>query len=128
MISLKKILVPVDFSEPSKKAVTYGLTLAGQFKASLTIVHIVPESTALLYAVPTQLLEIEKGQYAKAATEIRNLVPAEYAAKLSVQTIVKIGNIEQELLGIVKNEGIDLVVWIQAVGRDDFPKVRNEQR
>ena len=110
MISLKKILVPVDFSEPSKKAVTYGLTLARQFNASLTIIHIVPESTALLYAVPAQLLEIEKGQYAKAAAEIRNLVPSEYAAKSSVQTIVKIGNIERELLGIVGDEAIDLVV------------------
>jgi nucleotide-binding universal stress UspA family protein len=110
MISLKKILVPVDFSEPSKKALTYGLTLARQFNSSLTIIHIVPESTALLHAVPTQLLEIEKGQYAEAAAEIRNLVPSEYAPNLSVQTIVKIGNIERELLGIVKDEAVDLVV------------------
>jgi nucleotide-binding universal stress UspA family protein len=49
MIALKNILVPVDFSEPSKKAVTYGLTLAGQFNADLIIAHIVPESTALTY-------------------------------------------------------------------------------
>jgi nucleotide-binding universal stress UspA family protein len=110
MISLKKILVPVDFSEPSKKAVTYGLTLAGQFNSSLILAHIVPESSALLYAIPTQLLEIEKEQYAKAAAEIRNLVPSEYAAGLNLQTIVKIGNIEQELLGIVRDESVDLVV------------------
>ena len=110
MISLKKILVPVDFSEPSKKAVTYGLTLAGQFNASLILAHIVPESSALLYAIPTQLLEIEKEQYAKAAAEIRNLVPSEYPSKVNLQTIVKIGNIEQELLGIVREESIDVVV------------------
>ena len=110
MIAVQKILVPVDFSEHSKKAVTYGLTLAGQFNASLTIIHIVPESTPLLYSVPTQLLEIQKSQYANAATEIRNLVPTDYAARSGVQTIVKIGNIEQELLGIVRDEDIDLVV------------------
>jgi nucleotide-binding universal stress UspA family protein len=110
MISLNKVLVPVDFSEPSKKAVTYGLTFAGQFNASLILAHIVPESSALLYAIPTQLLEIEKEQYAKAAAEIRNLVPTEYTAKLNLQTIVKIGNIEQELLGIVREESVDVVV------------------
>ena len=33
MIQFKKILVPTDFSEPSKKAVTYGLTLATQSNA-----------------------------------------------------------------------------------------------
>ena len=110
MISLNKVLVPVDFSEPSRKAVTYGLTLAGQFNARLILAHIVPESSALLYAIPTQLLEIEKEQYAKAVAEIRNLVPTEYTAKVNLQTIVKIGNIEQELLGIVREEGIDVVV------------------
>jgi nucleotide-binding universal stress UspA family protein len=110
MISVNKVLVPVDFSDASRKAVTYGLTLAGQFKASLILAHIVPESSALLYAIPTQLLEIEKEQYAKAAAEIRNLVPTEYAAKVNLQTIVKTGNIEQELLGIVRDESIDVVV------------------
>jgi nucleotide-binding universal stress UspA family protein len=110
MISPKKILVPVDFSEPSKKAVTFGLTLAGQFNANLILAHIVPESSAFVYAIPTQLLEVQKDQYAKAAVEIRNLVPSEYASRLNLQTMVKIGNIEQELLGIVRDESIDIVV------------------
>jgi nucleotide-binding universal stress UspA family protein len=110
MISFRNILVPVDFSEPSKKAVTYGLTLAGQFSANLLLAHIVPESTALTYAFPTRLPEVEKEQYDKAKREIENLASAEQAAKVNLRTIVKIGNIEEELLGIVKDEGIDLVV------------------
>jgi nucleotide-binding universal stress UspA family protein len=110
MIALKNILVPVDFSEPSRKAVTYGLTLAGQFNANLVLAHIVPESTALMYAFPTRLPDIENEQYARARREINNLAPAEHAAKLNLRTIVKIGNIEKDLLGIVSEEGIDLVV------------------
>ena len=110
MISLKKILVPVDFSEPSRKAATYGLTLAEQFGAKLILTHIVPQSTALLYAFPTELPEVEKDQYTKAKREINSLVPVERAAELNLQTIVKIGNVEAELLGIVKDEAIDLVI------------------
>jgi nucleotide-binding universal stress UspA family protein len=110
MISLKNILVPVDFSEPSRKAVTYGLTLAGQFNATLVLAHIVPESTALMYAFPTRLPEIENEQYVRARREIDNLLPAEHSANLNLRTIVKIGNIEKDLLGIVKDEDIDLVV------------------
>jgi nucleotide-binding universal stress UspA family protein len=110
MISLKKILVPVDFSEPSNKAVTYGLALAEQFDAKLILAHIVPESTALLYAFPTELPEVEKEQYARAKHAINKLVPVERAARLNLQTIVKIGKIEAELLGIVKDEAVDLVV------------------
>lgn len=110
MISFNNILVPVDFSEPSRKAVTYGLTLAGQFNANLVLAHIVPESSELLYAVPTQLLEIEKERYATAARDIHNLLPAEDAAKVNRRTIIKIGSIEKELLEIVHNEAIDLVI------------------
>jgi len=110
MISLKNILVPVDFSEPSKKAVTYGLTLAGQFNANLILANIVPESTALMYAFPTRLPEIEDDQYAKARREIEKLASAEHVAQLNLRTIVKIGNIEKDLLGIVRDEAIDLVV------------------
>jgi nucleotide-binding universal stress UspA family protein len=110
MSSFKKILVAVDFSEPSKKALTYGLSLADQFKSELIIAHIVPESSALMYAFPTQMPEIEQQQYEKARREIPSLVPAEYAARLNLQTIVKIGGIEEELLGIVKAEAVDLMV------------------
>jgi nucleotide-binding universal stress UspA family protein len=110
MISLKKILVPLDFSEPSNKAVTYGLALAEQFDAKLILAHIVSESTALLYAFPTELPEVEKEQYARAKQAINKLVPVERAARLNLQTIVKIGKIEAELLGIVKDEAVDLVV------------------
>jgi nucleotide-binding universal stress UspA family protein len=110
MISLKNILVPVDFSEPSKRAVSYGLTLSGQFNANLILAHIVPESIALTYAFPTHLPEIENEQYARARREIDSLVPAEHSGKWSLRTIVKIGNIEKELLAIVKDAAIDLVV------------------
>src|SRR4030095_362005 len=110
MISLKKILVPVDFSEPSKKAVTYGLTLAGQFDANVILAHIVPESSALTYAFPTRLPEFENEQFAKARREIEKLAPAEQTATLNFRTIVKSGNTEKELLGIVRDEGIHLVV------------------
>ena len=42
-VTLKRILVPVDFSEPSMKAVPYALAFAKQFKAELVLVHIVEQ-------------------------------------------------------------------------------------
>jgi nucleotide-binding universal stress UspA family protein len=110
MLPFKKILVPVDFSEPSKKALTYGMTLATQLKAKLLIAHIVPESVAFAYAFPIESYQIEKQQYDTAQREIQALVPPNYGAAFGVQTIVKIGQVEPELLGIVKEEKVDLVV------------------
>ena len=60
MIAFRTILVAVDFSEPSKKALTYGLSLAEQFNAKLIVAHIVPESSALMYAFPTHLADVEQ--------------------------------------------------------------------
>jgi len=110
MIAFKRILVPVDFSEASKKAITYGLTLADQFNSKLILAHIVPESSALAYAFPTETFDMEKEQVEKAQSAIKDLVPPEYAARQHIQEIVRTGNIEAELLAIVENEGADLVV------------------
>jgi nucleotide-binding universal stress UspA family protein len=110
MISYKKILVPVDFSEASKKAVTYGMTLAAQCNARLVIAHIVADTSALHYAFPTETFDVEKQQYEKARHEIQRLVPAKCAAHFDVQTIVKTGSIDAELLAIVNEEAAGLVV------------------
>jgi universal stress protein A len=110
MISFSKILVPVDFSEASKKAVTYGLTLAARFNAALILAHIVPESPALAYAFPTETWNVEKEQYEQAKREIAGLVPEAQRAKLDLQTIVKVGTIEDQLLSLIKEQDIRLVV------------------
>ena len=40
MIALNRILVPTDFSEASKAAVTYGVALARGFNATLHLLHV----------------------------------------------------------------------------------------
>src|SRR3954462_1423310 len=39
-ITLRRILVPVDFSESSRKAVQYAVTFANQFNAEVLLLHI----------------------------------------------------------------------------------------
>src|ERR1044071_5501203 len=41
VFKLKKILVPVDFSERSKRAVQYAIPLGEQFGAEVTLLHVV---------------------------------------------------------------------------------------
>src|SRR3954453_19475787 len=101
MIPPKKILIPVDFSECSNNALLYAVTLAHQFAASLIVAHIVPDSSALPYAFPVETLEIERQQVEKAEHEIEQLVPPELRDGLDLQTLVKAGAVEPELLDIV---------------------------
>jgi len=110
MISIKKILVPVDFSEPSKMAVNYGLSLALQFNARLVLAHIVPSSTALVYTFPTESFAFEREQVKQAKSMLPSLIPGDYRDRLNLQTIVKVGEVRNELMGIVNDEKVDLVV------------------
>ncbi len=110
MNDIKKILVPVDFSEPSKKAVNYGLSLALQFNARLVLSHIVPSSTALIYTFPTESFAFEKEQARYAKSMLPTLVPERYRERVDLQTIVKVGEVRSELMGIVNDDKIDLVI------------------
>ena len=40
-LKIKSILVPLDFSIASRKALAYAVTFARQFKAKLTLLHVV---------------------------------------------------------------------------------------
>jgi len=110
MIDIKKILVPVDFSEPSKKAMNYGLSLALQFNARLVLAHLVPSSTALVYTFPTESFAYEREQVKQAKSMLPSLIPMEYRDRVNLQTIVKIGDVRSELLGVIHDEKIDLLV------------------
>src|SRR5262245_66205352 len=110
MISFKRILVPVDFSEASKRAVTYGMTIAAQTNAKLFLAHIVHDTSALNYTFPSETFEAEKQQYEAAKRQIQKLIPAECMSIFDVEMIVKTGSIDAELLAIAQEEAVDLVV------------------
>jgi nucleotide-binding universal stress UspA family protein len=107
MIQIKRILVPVDFSEPSKKAVNYGLSLALQFDAELLLANIVP---------------FDRDLYEKAKVKLFELIPGDLWERLDFETIVKAGNVRDEILGIVNDRQVDLVV-MGSHGRGYFQRM-----
>jgi nucleotide-binding universal stress UspA family protein len=107
MIHIKKIMVPVDFSEASKKAVNYGLSLALQFDARLVLAHISP---------------YEPQTYKSAKTQLMDLIPEEFRECLTFEIIVKGGDVRAEILGIVSDREVDLVV-MGSHGRGYFERL-----
>ena len=107
MIHVKKIMVPVDFSEPSKKAVNYGLSLASEFRARLVLAHIT---------------KFDPLSYEKAKVHLLRLIPPDYRARLDFEIIVKAGDVRDELLAMVEEGNIDLVV-MGSRGRSYFERV-----
>jgi len=107
MIHVKKIMVPVDFSEPSKKAVNYGLSLASQFQARLVLAHIT---------------RFDPLSYERAKLQLLGLIPPDYRERLDFEIIVKAGGVREELLAMVEEREIDLVV-MGSRGRSYFERV-----
>ena len=110
MIQIKKILVPLDFSEPSKKALDCGLAFAVRLKAKLVVAHIIPQSSDLTYAFPIETIAIEASQRERAVKEIHDLIPDQRARLLDLQTIIKVGRIEDDLLRIIEEESVDFII------------------
>lgn len=95
MIHIQSIMVPVDFSEPSKKAVTYGLSLASEFRARLILAHIA---------------RFDKAAYENAKVGLLELIPMEFRNEHIYEIIVKSGDVKEEIMGIVRDKNVDLVV------------------
>lgn len=93
MIHIKTIMAPVDFSEASKKAVNYALSLALEFDARLVLTHVTP------YTTPTD-----------EEARLLELIPPDCREALNFEIVVKSGEVHHQILGIVKDKEIDLVV------------------
>lgn len=104
------ILVPVDFSRASQKAMHYGVVLAVKFGAKLTAAHIVPSSAALNYAFPVNTPELEEKVLAQARKQLPEEIPVAYRDRLDTQLVVKAGDVRDELLSLMDHDKVDLVV------------------
>lgn len=88
---LKRVLVAVDGSEPSLKAVRMAAELAGRFEARLTLVHVVPRLLLPpdVYGLTIAAVEKEHRSYAEGILEKARAVIEDEA--LDVSTAVLFG-------------------------------------
>ena len=109
MISIKRILVPTDFSEYSMQAITYASELARRFAAELHLLHVaVPLAMPMPYmgTVSDEVFDPEKSA-TKALTELEH--PA-FETLSPVQRIVRTGTPFVEIVRHAKENDVDLIV------------------
>jgi len=91
------LLIPVDFSEASGRALEYGLFLADAFAAEVTLVHVV-------------VLPAEESAGAEAEEKLASLLPGSFSGKVRLLAPVVASSVGEELLGSVRETSADLVV------------------
>jgi len=111
-IFLKRILVPIDFSDYSKKALTYAVSFASHFNAELLLVYVVEPTIypADFSFGQVALPSLENELRERGKVELENLVKSHIASKISARTIVRTGKPFLEIIHTAKEENIDLII------------------
>lgn len=108
---LTKILVPVDFSDCSKKALQYAIPLAKQFGAAITLLHVVQVNYASgpeFGTIDFPLLESDLRKSAQ--TQLAALVEKEISGQVPHQTEVCVGAEAAEIVQAAKELESDLII------------------
>jgi universal stress protein A len=111
-ISLKRILVPVDFSPLSKKALQYAIRLAQEFHAEVKLLHVIepevpPAFDGFMIAPPI----ISNGSGVSYAHRLKRLAnSAQTAGSARVAYAVTTGLPAHEIVEAAKTADVDLIV------------------
>jgi nucleotide-binding universal stress UspA family protein len=116
MVKFENILVPTDFSEFSKYALDYAITLAKTFEAKITLIHITNENELVAlqqvsaYFEPGKLEELMKQRESEDRKQLDGFIPPELKKGIKVETIHKVGIPFVEIIRTAKEKGVDLIV------------------
>jgi len=100
-VGLKKLLFCTDFSDYSSRAFTYALSLAMEYNAELTLLHVLEDVPP---AEDLQKSEVE------IVRRLEELAPPEAGDWCKVQAAVRIGKPYQQILQLTLENDTDLVV------------------
>lgn len=122
-LRLKQILVPVDFSDCSHKALEYAFPFARQFHADITLLHVVhidyyaANSEYTTFDYPELIEEMERAGK-KQLEALARLV----AKQCPVKTAIQIGHAGSSIVETAKRRGTDLII-ISTHGRTGFKRI-----
>lgn len=113
MMTVATILVPVDFSEYSARALDCAKTLAEKFGASLHVLTVVPDPFVLPDPGPWYVPLPERygeGLRQDAESHVHDMITPAERTTLRAESAVAFGDPYREILEYAKRASIDLIV------------------
>jgi len=107
---LKKILVPVDFSDCSIKALQYAITFAHQFNCSLTLIHVVQLHYGGALYGPLDFPLLEQDFQSESKKHLMELSKKHIQGKVPAKTVSRAGRPATEIAKAAKELHIDLII------------------
>jgi nucleotide-binding universal stress UspA family protein len=129
-MDVQRILVPIDYSADSQRALQWGASLAAKYEAKLILLHVVPKALEMVYpqgfgwesapasiyggvppgkqpsgAQPIVIDLVDRGQ-----TQLDDFAAQYLKAPVPMQIKVTVGKPAEEILRVAREEKVDLVV------------------
>jgi len=111
-LNVRKVLVPVDFSNCSHRGVEYAEHLAKQFRASIVLLHSVyfeyrvSSEEYARYDYPLFVQEADKA----ARVRMQELAREIESAGIKVEPLLKTGHVGEQICDRARAQGVDLIV------------------
>ena len=122
-LRIKQVLVPIDFSECSRKALRYAIPLARHHKAAITLAYVVPSvSVAFGEYGAFDPVAITKEMRERAERELATLIVDEVRGVVAADTVVYTGSPASEIINIAEKLPADIIV-ISTHGRSGLKHV-----
>ncbi len=119
---LKKILVPTDFSDCAKKALQYAIPLAKEQEAAITLLFVVPTNYAVGEYGGVDYASLETEMRVNGEKHLATRVVDEVRGEVSVDTLLRSGAPDVEIIAVAKSLPADLIV-ISTHGRTGLKHV-----
>lgn len=116
--SLKKILVPVDFSERTGKALQYAVPLAIQFDAEITLLHVIEAP----YLPPSEVGGVTELESVDESREELESLQTEVAGMARCKTLLRKGSAHYEILDAAQELGSNLII-LSTHGRTGLARI-----
>lgn len=110
--NIRKVLVPIDFSDYSKNSLKYAVNFVKCFNAQIILVYVVeptiypPDFSMGQIAIPAVDPDIDN----RSKEELKRLAETEIPAELHCKAIVKTGKPFIEIIETASEEDVDLII------------------
>lgn len=111
-MKMKKILVPIDFSENSNKILQYGVFVAKQFAANLQTIFVAQtfHDYSEFFEPHMPIMQFEEDLVASAKERMKLFLDENLDKSVHCSSVVKVGDVAEVVIEYAHDNDIDLIV------------------
>jgi nucleotide-binding universal stress UspA family protein len=110
LFKIRRILVPIDFSSCSKKALQYAIPFAKQFEARLSLLYVGQGYYLLPELASAELSTYKLSERADTAAKLATFATKEIPPTIAVDILVRNGQPALEIADVAQENGADLII------------------